>query len=406
MDLVDIFIGRQPIFTKKTRVYGYEMLFRSSNQHNFAQFSQAEKATASVLANLLGDFGFHHVVGEGNKAFINFSEALLLDETELILSPRDVVIEILEDVKVTPRLIERVKRLKKRGYSIALDDYIFDSDLSKLEPYADIIKVDVLAIEQAGLDITRHVERLLDKGMMLLAEKVETLAQFEAYSRMGFKLFQGYFFAKPNVIQGRSLPTNQANLLRLLVELNKPNDEACLSDVVLLVSHDVSLSQKVINMISTFNVNVKVNSIHEAVLRFGLDRLRAWVNIMLLSGVENKPTELFKTALVRAKFAEQMGGVLGGAKPETYFTVGLFSVLDAVFDLPKPGLIKKMELNDDIKGALMEHKGPLGYALCCVKEIEKGTFDFRLPGRVEVLNTARWYLESIHYAEKVLSSLK
>lgn len=403
-ELVDIYIGRQPILNKGSKVYGYEMLFRSSDENNFAQFPQAEQATAKVLTNLLGDFGFHQTVGHGNKAFINFSEALLLDETELILNPRDIVIEVLEDVKVTPNLISRIKHLKKRGYSIALDDHLFNSELAQLEPYADIIKVDILATQQEGIDVQDHVDRLSRDGAMLLAEKVETLEQFQTYQSMGFKLFQGYFFSRPSILKGRSLPTNQANLLRLLAELNKPN--AHLPDIIALIANDVSLSQKIINAISTMDPNVKLTSIHEAVVRFGLKRLQTWATIMIISGVDNKPIELFKTALVRAKFTELLGQKLGEAQPETYFTVGLFSVLDAVFDMPMPTLIDKMELDDRIKYALTEHRGCLGHALCCAKEIESGEFGFNLPGEIKALDTTRWYLEAIHYAESTLGAIK
>jgi len=302
-------------------------------------------------------------VGE-HKAFINFTEGLLLRENMPFFPRKQAVIEVLEDVKVTPKLISSLKKLREAGYTIALDDYVFNPELEVLEEFADIIKVDILLVGPKKM--ATHVQKLKDKGIRLLAEKVETREQFDFCRKIGFDYFQGYFFAKPKIIKGQRLPNNKLTLVQLLSSVYDPDiNMDILTDII---SKDVTLSQKLLKFASTVGENpVAVKSIRDAVMRFGLDRLKSWSSMLVLSGVDDKPVELFTTSLARAKFCELVGAKIGDQSKDAYFTVGLFSTLDALMDNDLADLLSQMSFDEALKAALLEGKGNLGLVLNAVK---------------------------------------
>lgn len=394
--LVDIYIGRQPIFDHSAEVWAYELLFRSGDGQNSAQILGGDQATAQVMLNLFGDMGLKNVVGD-HKAFINFTEGLLLSENQPFFPHNQVVIEVLEDVKVSDEMIESLKKLRKSGYKIALDDYIFNPELAEFEACADYIKVDILDVGPKKLQ--EHVGRLKDQGIKLLAEKVETREQFEFCKKVGFDLFQGYFFAKPQILKGRSLPSNKLAIIQLLSHVYDP--EIDMTVLSATISQDVALSQKLLKFVSAVDSRFQLSSIHDAVMRFGLKRLQSWASMLVLSKADDKPMELFKTSLIRAKFCELVGTQVGDHSKDSYFTVGLFSTLDALMDKSLQELLAELNFDDIIKQALLEQSGSLGTTLVAVKGIEQGRTDFELPQRICASELSKCYLEAMEFANKV-----
>ena len=374
-ELIDIFVGRQPIFNQRIEVIAYELLFRANTKDNNAIILSGDSASAQVMMNVFGEMGLTDVLGK-HKGFINFTEGLLLREYQPFFPKTKIVIEVLEDVEVTPDLLDALRRMKKNGFTIALDDYVFNPKLEALEEFADIIKVDIM--EVGPKQLVAHSQRLKQQGIKLLAEKVETRQQFEYCLKLGFDFFQGYFFAKPKIIEGKRLPQNKLTVLELLSNVYDPDvDMHKLSDII---SKDVSLSQKLLKFVAeTSGPDVKISSIHDAVLRFGLNRLKSWASMLVLSGVDDKPLELFLTALTRAKFCELMAEKTKKPQVERYFTVGLFSCLDAVMDASMESLLQKLGLELEIETALLKGEGDLGLYLNLVKGLERGQTDMLLP---------------------------
>jgi len=395
--LVDIYVGRQPIFDTSMKVYAYELLFRNGGENNHAVVVGGDAASAQVMMNVFGEMGIKEVVGE-HKAFINFTEGLLLRENMPFFPRKQAVIEVLEDVKVTPKLISSLKKLREAGYTIALDDYVFNPELEVLEEFADIIKVDILLVGPKKM--ATHVQKLKDKGIRLLAEKVETREQFDFCRKIGFDYFQGYFFAKPKIIKGQRLPNNKLTLVQLLSSVYDPDiNMDILTDII---SKDVTLSQKLLKFASTVGENpVAVKSIRDAVMRFGLDRLKSWSSMLVLSGVDDKPVELFTTSLARAKFCELVGAKIGDQSKDAYFTVGLFSTLDALMDNDLADLLSQMSFDEALKAALLEGKGNLGLVLNAVKGLEMGQTDFTLPENISATELSKFYLEALQFAESI-----
>lgn len=394
--LIDIYIGRQPIFDHSAEVWAYELLFRSGDGMNSAQILGGDHATAQVMLNLFGDMGLKNVVGD-HKAFINFTEGLLLNENQPFFPPNQVVIEVLEDVNVSPEMIESLHKLRQSGYKIALDDYIFNPELAEFEACADVIKVDILEVGPQKLK--EHIGRLKDQGIKLLAEKVETREQFEFCRKIGFDLFQGYFFAKPQVLKGRSLPSNKLAIIQLLSQVYDPDiDMSVLSTTI---SQDVALSQKLLKFVSAIDNRFELNSIHDAVMRFGLKRLQSWASMLVLSKADDKPIELFNTSLIRAKFCELVGSQVGDHSKDSYFTVGLFSTLDALMDTPLEILLAELNFDETVKQALLAHAGSLGSTLMAVKSLEQGRTDFELPKTITASELSKIYLEAMEFSNQL-----
>jgi EAL and modified HD-GYP domain-containing signal transduction protein len=394
--LVDVFVGRQPILDREMNLFAYELLFRGNSEDNRALVVGGDSASAQVMLSAFGDIGLPEVVGD-HRAFINFTEGLLNPEYEAFFPRRHIVIEVLESVVVTPQLIASLQHLKQKGFVIALDDYVFNPALEVLEDYADIIKVDILEVGPKPL--IEHAAKLRAKGIKLLAEKVETKEQFEYCKKLGFDYFQGYFFARPNIVQGKRLPANKLAILELLSRVYDPDiDLRKLSE---LISRDLTMSQKLLGFVSSnLRMQREIRSIHDAVVQFGLQRLKSWTSMLVIAGVDDKPIELFKTALIRAKFCELVGSRLRESSVDTYFTVGLFSSLDAVMDTEMKSLLDKMNLCQEVKLALLQRQGKLGVVLDAVCGLEKGATDFALPQGVSGKELSTLYLQAMRFAEE------
>ncbi|MGE4502298.1 MAG: EAL and HDOD domain-containing protein [Thiomicrospira sp.] len=390
------FIGRQPIFDSDINLYAYALLFRHSGEDNFAQIDNADQASAQLIINVLGDIGLAALAGE-HKVFINLTDTLLIQEGEPFFNPRQVIIELLEH-QVTPALIRTLKDLRHRGFKIALDDHQFTPEMRILEDYADIIKIDIQKNDLAALKPT--LDALKARGIQLLAEKVETYEEVKYCDLLGFDYFQGYFFAKPQIIQGQTLPPNKLSILQLLSKIYQPNIQ--LTDLSKIITHDVVLSQKLLSFIRQ-NIPSKypITSIHNAVMRCGLEHLRNWVGLMALSNMSDKPNELFYLALTRARFCELISEYIQDPPKERYFTVGLFSTLDAIMDRPLEEILQQLGLDDDhiIQALLEQANSPLTLTLKAVKALERGQLDFECPKNMPLNAMSQRYLDAIQYAQ-------
>lgn len=398
-DLIDIHIGRQPILNADLELYAYELLFRSHTD-NHCHTDEADRATAQVMINTFGDMGLKDIAGD-RKVFINFTESLLLREQMPFFPPRQVVVEVLEDVKISPALLRSLNDWRNNGFCIALDDYVFNPQLQELESYADIIKVDIL--EVGPKQLSEHAQRLKHQGVRLLAEKVETRAQFEFCRKIGFDYFQGYFFAKPKVIKGKRLPTNKLTIVQLLANVYDPDvDIQMLSNII---ANDVALSQKLLKFLAEhIPCPYPITSVKDGVMRFGLNRLQSWVSMLALAGLDDKPMELFRMALTRAKFCELVGEHLGDYNKDIYFTVGLFSTLDAIMDLPLGELLNKLKLDQNIVKALTEaSQSNLYLSLNAVKNLEVGGTEFTTPGGISPTLLSKYYLQAMQFAQSAFS---
>lgn len=387
-------IGRQPILDRFGRTRAYELLFRPTGVISDGEFD-GNLATAKVITNALTEFDLDDLIGP-HKAFVNFTEELLQNNTARLLPKERVVLEVLEDVQISKKLIKAVAILAEEGYEIALDDFVFEPAWEPLILLATTIKLDVLALNRA--EVEAHVKKLERYDVKLLAEKVEDVEQHEWLMDLGFDLFQGYYYAKPNIVSRASIPQNHLAVVNLLAALNKKS--STIADIEKLVSEDVTLSYRLLRYINSAFVALpqKVDSIQRAVIYFGLDLLRQWASLLVMASVDGKPKVLMENALVRAHMCERLAAAIGLPDTESYFTVGLFSILDTLLDMPMESIVEPLPLAEEISDALVHGTGRYAFALKCVLAYERCDWGAVVFDGLEKSEIGKIYLESIDWA--------
>ncbi len=398
----DIYIGRQPIYDRKLNVYAYELLFRAASD-NSANFTDGDKATSDVIVNTFLEIGLDNIVGN-RLAFINLTRTFFVGEHTISLPKDRVVLELLEDIEADQEVVNSVKRLSKQGYSIALDDFIYHESLQPLVQLADIVKIDIMSMERE--EIREHVEALRQHPLRLLAEKVETQEEHEYCMKLGFDYFQGYFFAQPKVIRGQRLPNNRLAILKLLSRLQDP--EITSKQLEELIAQDVAFSYRILRYVNSaaYAPPRKIESVHQAVVRLGIQTIKSWTALLAMSQVDNKPTELVVTAMVRGKMAEEMAKALNADQPDSFFTVGLFSALDALMDNSMEEILTQLPLADHIAQALLHRGGGLhGEVLDCVLAYERGEWENLGCNQLGTQRVRTCYLEAVQWANNACQQL-
>ncbi len=370
---MDVFIARQPIFDVNQKVYAYELLYRSGTE-NISKFKSGDSATSNVVINALLLIG-PDTLTEGNRAFINFTETLIKDEIPKMFSNEYLVVEILEDIVPDEHLMIRVRELKALGYTIALDDYIASYEYDELAELADIIKVDF--VDTTLEERVTISENFRSKNKVLLAEKVETKEEFNEAKKLGFTLFQGYFFSKPSILKGKDVASLNINYLDIIQELDQPEPQY--ERMAEIIERDLALTFKLLRLINSaaFFTNSKVASVKQALVLLGFKEIRKWIMVVMLRDVgRSKPDEVLKTCLVRAKMAEQVALITGmKVRKNEMFIMGLFSMIDTLMDQDLYTIIDSLPLEDDIKAAMVGKKNKLYEMFMIVMCYEKGDWE-------------------------------
>jgi len=356
-----IFIGRQAIYDRRMRVYGYELLYREGNTANAPGMS-GTTASARVILNAFMEMGLERIVGQ-RRAFINLTRDFFTDLPPIPFEQEQVVLEVLEDIETDRQLVENIARLADQGYLLALDDFEFEKKWDQLLPLVHIIKVEVPAVNLKQLP--RKINRLRKYGVKLLAEKVETREEYQALRNMGFDYFQGYYFSRPQIVHGRRITENQAITLKLLSRLSDKNVST--EELVELISHDPGLSFKILRYLNSaaIGLHCRIASIRQAIIYLGLERLRAWSVLAAMAQVRDKPLEILRTALVRSHMCQALVSAVKPEQSEMAFATGLLSILELLMDRPLKELIVQLPLAKTISHAILYHEGVCGAALDC-----------------------------------------
>ena len=399
-------LARQAIYDAHMRVHAYELLFRK-HFDDMAAVTDGDVATSTVLLNAFTALPVEEIL-DGKPAFVNFTRNLL-DNPPPIDASR-LVVEILEDVAVDDAMIAAVRALKASGYTIALDDYIYAEHHRELIGIADLIKIDVLA--HSLPEIAALVEQLVDFNGILLAEKVETHEMFEYCKHLGFKLFQGYFLAKPQLVKGRELKSDQRTVLQLLSTISKADVE--FKDIAQIVQTDSVLSLKILRLVNSalFHKQRDITSIRQALTFLGMEKIRSWVHLLSLTKLDNRPAELFTTTMVRARFGQLLAENARGAavQSESQFTIGLLSTLDAFLGMELEEILSGIAVPDTMRAAILQQRGADGLLLAVALAYERADWDSvdwqQLNGLgISAEQTQTAYLESLQWARASMEFL-
>mgnify|MGYP001199180310 CR=1 FL=1 len=372
MNTHELLLARQPILDARLSIVGYELLCRPVPEDTQEwQLSHGDRATSEVLISAFNDLGIEDVT-EGKPAFINFTTHWLHQPP--IIPSLNMVAELLEHIEITPENLQALEELRTHGYQVALDDYTGNPQQEALFPLVDIIKVDIRQLPT--LDLLDTMIRQYEKyGLTWLAEKVETREEYERCKAAGCTLFQGYFFSRPANVYGRRLPDNAVAVLNLMQTLNKP--DADISDIAEVIQSDPQLSYKLLKIINSAAIGYarEVTSIAQGIMIAGLNRLKAWANLIALGRLQNKPVALREQAVVRAHLAKSLALQMPELDADTAFTLGLFSLLDAFLDQPMETICDKLHLPETLRRALLERYGDYGFILNTTISMEQADWD-------------------------------
>ena len=393
------FLARQPILDREQRLVAYELLFRDT-QSNEALFTDGMAATATVIAHA-SELGLEYVVGQ-QLAYVNVDTQALMSDLIRFLPTHRVILEILESVSATPEVLARVAELKRAGFRFALDDVIAASDdVQKLQALVDVIKVD---IHQVAPDALAALTRLLQgAGKMLLAEKVETRAEYEQCLRLGFDYFQGYYFARPLILSGKKIAPSELAILHLL-DLIKADAEHV--EIERSIKHDALISLYLMRLVNTpaVGARMRIDTVGQALLVLGRRQLQRWLQILLYVQPGPAPqftSPLLQLATTRGKLLELMIEKLCPGQrslADIGFTVGVMSLMDALFSIPMADILSTVNVDDKVRDALLLRRGDYGRMLTLIEHLEQAQCGTALAQSLHELSLTAPELHAIQLA--------
>jgi c-di-GMP phosphodiesterase len=366
-DELHAYVARQAIFDRRLNVVGYELLYRDSTE-NRAKFDDVTQASASTMLNAFVEIGLDNLVGNV-PAYVNMSADFLLGEYPIPLPPERTVLEVLENIPVTPALVDSLKNLRGQGYKIALDDFVLTEETRPLLAVANIIKVSVLNVSRE--DIAAQYAALKPSGAILLAEKISTHDELVFVRNLGFYYFQGYFLEMPVVTRTRRLPHDRARLLRLLAKLY--DQKLNLRALEGLIAAEVGLGVRLLKLASSaaLSTGTPVGSLQQAMARLGVQQVAALIVLILASGFDDKPLELARQVLIRARMCELLARE-ATVPTDEMFTAGLLSLLDAILDRPLPEILEQLPVSPLVREALKGGSSPPARILDTVRHQNRG----------------------------------
>jgi len=403
----EMLLARQPIVDRNEGLVAFELLFRSANKMEAGVIDDVH-ATAQVMVNAFGEMGIAEVLG-ANKGFVNVDAVFLHSDLIELLPRQQVVIELLETITIEAAIIARCTELKSKGFILALDDVVeFGDEIRPLLGMIDIIKLDLMAIDPIHLPAL--VKELKRYPVKLLAEKVEDREQARRCVEMGFDLFQGYHFARPEILSGKRAHPSRMALLRIFSMMSSEADNQEIEDAF---KEHADLSYNLMRMVNSAGsgMGTKISSLKHGLMVLGRGPLKRWVQLLLYASDKgnNTVSPLMQLAATRGKLMELIAQHESGEDrdyADRAFMVGMLSLLDALLDEPLPEILARMNLQEDVAAALLRHEGDLGNLLSHCKKLESGDFasiqESLLPHSsltMDALNKAQ--LEAMAWANRI-----
>lgn len=400
---MDVFVARQPIFDRRGELVAYELLYRSGLQNAVPPGLDLNVASAQVIRDALTVFGYETLL-DGRAGYVNAAEEVLRQGWYRLLPPGRTVVELLETVAISQEVLVACQIAKLGGYRVALDDFVYRPELQPLLDLADVVKID---FQITPPDERGRARNQIGKSALALAEKVETPSDFRNAVEAGYDLFQGYFFARPEIVSRKDIPAGKLAFLQLLKELKEPVLD--FPRVEAAIKHDPALSVKVLRFLNSaaFGWRSRVQSLKQALVLLGERPFRRWVSLTAMSLLaEDRPSPLLMTCIVRARFAEELAPVAGLSSDSLdAFFMGLISGLDAVVGRPLPELLDDLKVSPELREAVTgKAEGRLGCLLQLVLAYERADWE-RLEGCVAQLGVpedqvATGHREAVSWAQQ------
>ena len=409
----DVYLGRLPILDTKQNVVAYELLFRADH-HNKAIVANNSAASANVIIETYGQLGIDNVIGK-RRGFIKVDAQLLMHDSILLLPKKHVVLEILRGVEITESITQRCAFLKQKGYQLALS-YTAQSSThyDHILSLVNIVKINVNELTSAHLiAVMKQLRRF---PILLLAEKVETQETAKHCISLNFQMLQGFFFTQPEVMSGKNIDPSKLSLLKLMLLVVKDGD---ISEIENELKYQPGLSYNLLRMVNSASngLSAKINSIKRAILILGRKQLQRWVQILLYAAKQKDGSTsdaLMLTAAIRGKLLESIATV---DRPhdknhqDRAFMVGILSLLDTLLGMEMSQLVKTLNIQQDMREALVFRRGYLGQQLQLIETYEKGEYETvsALISQMIFINGEQFSameLEATAWANRISDSIK
>jgi EAL and modified HD-GYP domain-containing signal transduction protein len=388
-DVAAVVVSRQPIFDHAETIVGFELLTRPA--------ADPREETASLLSRAIVDIGLQRLVG-ARPAYVNVTRDFLLAIRPLPFAPERVVLEVEAGRPDDPLLVMALREARDAGFRIALDGFragVVDAELLDL---VDTVKIDVAGLDFSALEAAVAEARV--RGLTTIANGVATRRTYDACVHLGFSAFQGLYFAEPVAVSGTSVPTYRLRTLAMLAR----GDATSFEQLERAITEDPGLSLKLVKLANSafFGGRHPVGSIRQALLSLGSVTVRRWATLLVLAGENDRPSDLLELGLLRARLCELVAARSAGAEADRAFTVGLFSVVDALLGVPKATLLEDLPFDERTKLALAAHEGPEGRLLAGVLAYERGDFDGCAQAGVSLMDIARAYGDALDWTDGTL----
>ena len=371
----EVFLARQPIFDNAGKLHGYELLHRRGHHGGAETAVGDDQMSSEVIVNAFLSIGIAKLIGDA-LAHVNFSRRLLLDGVHRMLSPNQVVIELLHGIAPDQEVLAACRELVNGGFTLVVEDFAYRPEREPLYAMASIVKIDVL--DKSPDELREIATKLKPFRTRLMAVRVETIAQRDTCIALGFTLFQGYFFSRPQVVAHRELPTAPVSILRLLTLLRDENSTE--AELEKAFRGNMSLTVRLLRAVNSAAVGGRgIESIKQAIRLLGRTELNRWLALLLVTSNSSRSPfddELMHIVMRRARMCETLAIATGDRRAsDGYFIVGLFSLLDAILKAPMPELLREVDLSRDVNEALLERAGPYGPTLALVESFERGNWE-------------------------------
>lgn len=379
-----VFVARQPIFDRRQRLYAYELLYRRDGDIQTAGPEDRALMSAQVIVSALLDMGADSMLGDA-KAFVNVARDHLVSDAWRLFDRERVIIELLETVECDDETVDACRRLVAEGYTLALDDYEFRPETARFLDLASIIKVDVLGADLAELET--RIATLPRRPLTLLAERVESADIRDRCIALGFELFQGYFFSRPETLTNQTVAPGALAATRLLNLLADPDTSD--AELEAALASDVGMCYKLLRMVNSASIGGRgVESIGHALRLVGRQSLHRWVSLILVAGLgagSDLRREQATTAITRARMCELLARAAGAHRdPGNAFVAGMVSLLDTMLEMPMSIVAAQLSLAQDVANAVVDREGPVAAPLMVTEAFESGAWSSISLGAAEL----------------------
>lgn len=400
----DIFIARQPILDVDRNTFGYELLFRDGPE-DVTVFDDPNEATQAVIERAYLDWGMERLIGQ-RFGLINADASLVARGLHRVLPPEGIILELREGDGFDGETMDALHRAKRDGYHFALDNVgnLDDINRSRVLTLCSLVKIDVSVAAAESLGAMVQQVKRVKPDVLVVGEKVETAGQYALAAEVGFDLFQGYYFARPDILRKSARPANSLAVLALVAEAQR--QDVSVDRLEQVIGGDASLAYRVLAVVnsSAFGLDRRVDSLRHAIVLLGITQVRHLAVLLAMSATKDASEELIKLGAARARLVSRLVGRSDDSSGA--FTVGLLSVTDALYRTPMDELLQELPVAEPIARALLEGTGEYGRLLevaraCEHADVER--IDELLPGQAH--RVVDEYREAVEWADEICAHM-